>query len=305
MRRRRLLQLGLGGALAPALLIGCSDAAPPPGRRLEKFGLQLSTITPLLLADFAGALRQVAALGYAQVEFSAFGFLGRSAQEVQALLEATGLEAPVGRVAPPLPPDLMQQPPERIRQIFGELTSAPRLQQNVAHSLEQALALGQKVMNIPALPPEAFQTLDQVKRSIEALNQAGALCAAQGVQLGYHNHDWEFQAIDGHVPYHLMLEDTAPDLLSFQLDSYWVAKAGRHFSIYFRDFPGRFNSCHLKDISADGDFEDVGHGTLDFPRFVREALAAGAKHFFVERDRPPDPARAIRRSYDYLRQMRF
>ena len=304
MRRRQLLQLGLGGAIAPSLLLGCSEGAPQ-GRRLREFGLQLSTVTRLMLADFEGTLRRVAALGYRQVEFSAMGFLGRSVEQVQALLDDTGLTAPVGRVSPRLPPDLPQMPPERIRQVFAERAGAGQLLQNVAYSLEQALALGQKVMNIPALPPQSFATLDETKRSIDLLNEAGALCAAQAVQLGYHNHDWEFQVVDGLVPYHLLLEDTQPDLLSFQLDSYWVAKAGRHFSIYFSDWPGRFNSCHLKDLAADGDFEDVGHGLLDFPRFVREALAAGATHFFVERDNPPDPANAMQRSYAYLETMTY
>ena len=61
----------------------------------------------------------------------------------------------------------------------------------------------------------------------------------------------------------------------------------------------------MKDIDGSGDFADVGDGLIDFPRFTREALAQGAKYFFVERDNPPEPQQSIQRSYDFLQQMTF
>ena len=319
MRRRQVLKLGVG-ALVPTAMAGCVnpnepssadaalDQAPAPAaeaRRLDRFGLQLSTVTALMMADFEGTLRAVAEVGYPQVEFSAMGFLGRSVEQVQALLRETGLEAPVGRVTPRLPEDVMQMSREQALAVFTERGGAEHLVDNVAHALEHTLAMGQRVLNLPALMPNDFQSLDQVKRNIEYMNQAGELCAEHGVLFGYHNHDWEFAPLDGVVPFDLMLEETEADKVSFQLDAYWVAKAGKDSSDYLSRYPGRFNSAHLKDIDAEGDFADVGHGTLDFPRFVRESLAAGAEYFFVERDNPPDPAGSMRRSYAYVHQMTY
>ena len=310
MRRRELLQLGAGALAATAFpghghASAAESAKHPGGRRLSQIGLQLSTVTPLLAQDFEGTLRQVAGIGYSLVEFSAMGLLGRPVDDVKQLLADAGLEAPVGRVTPKLPADVLQMPREEAMRLFAERGQAKHLVENVKHALDDALALGQKIINLPALPPTEFGSLDQVKQSIEFINAAGAVCAAQGVEFGYHNHDWELAPIDGIVPYDLMIETTDPESVSFQLDSYWIVKGGGNLSDYLGRYPGRFNSCHLKDIDQQGEFEDVGHGTIDFPRFVAEAQAAGAGYFFVERDNPPDPGRAIRRSYDYLRDMTY
>ena len=314
MQRRRFVQLGTGaltGALfgasaLPGLPCRAAERASEAGaRRLADFGLQLSTITALMMQDFEGALREVAALGYTQVEFSALGFLGRDVEQVKAILSETGLAAPVGRVTPLLPEDFLEKPREQMRGLFSERGQAKHLVQNVTHSLEGALALGQRVMNLPALMPNEFETLDQVKRNIERINAAGEVCAKSGVMFGYHNHDWELVAIDGVVPYDLMIEQTDLDKVSFQLDSYWIVKGGGSLSDYLSRYHGRFNSCHLKDIDDKGDFEDVGYGNIDFPRFISESEAAGARYFFVERDKPPDPRSAMRRSLEYLRSMTY
>lgn len=310
MRRRELLRLG-GAALVPTALLARGRAAAaepamqPSGRRLTNFGLQLSTVNRLLAQDFEGTLREVAQIGYPLVEFSAMGLLGRPAEHVKQLMAEIGLEAPIGRVSPKLPANVMQMPREEAMRVFAERGQAKYLVENVQHALKDAQAFGQKVVNLPAMPPTEFGSLDQVKTTIAAINAAGEVCAAQGVQFGYHNHDWELTPIDGVIPYDLMIEQTDPANVSFQLDTYWIVKAGGNLSDYLSRYPGRFNSCHLKDIDERGDFEDVGHGSIDFPRFVAEAEAAGAGYFFVERDNPPDPAKAIRRSYEYVRNMTY
>ena len=310
MRRRELLQFG-GAALVPAALLahGRTSAADramqPGGRRLTQFGLQLSTVTRLMMQDFEGTLRQVAGIGYSLVEFSAMGLLGRPVEHVKELMAEVGLQAPIGRVSPKLPADVMQMPREEAMRVFAERGQARYLVENVKHALEDAQAFGQKVINLPALPPTEFGSLEQVKQNIAAINAAGEVCAAQGVQFGYHNHDWELTPIDGIIPYDLMIEQTDPQNVSFQLDTYWIVKAGGNLSDYLSRYSGRFNSTHLKDIDADGDFEDVGYGAIDFPSFVAQAEAVGAAYHFVERDNPPDPLGAIQRSYDYLRNMTY
>jgi len=314
MRRRTLLKAGAGSLLLPGALLGCQQSETAPLARmafdrLDKFGLQLSTVTSLMMEDFEGTLERVAEIGYQQVEFSAMGFLGRSVDQVRALLDQNGLEAPVGRITPRLPADFFTLPrPEAMKVYFAR--SAPEFfLDNVAYSLESALALEQAYLVLPALGAENFKTLDQVKNNIELLNKAGDVCAEQGVVFGYHNHNWEFLPVtdsgDEVIPYDLMIENTDADRVTFQLDAFWVTKGGGNLSDYFSRYAGRFSTCHLKDIDDNGDFADVGQGLIDFPTFTRQALAQGTKYFFVERDNPPEPEQSIQRSYAYLQQMTF
>ena len=102
-----------------------------------------------------------------------------------------------------------------------------------------------------------------------------------------------------------MLENTQAGKVGYQLDVYWVAKAGGYALDVMARHAGRFPSVHLKDIDASGDFADVGFGEIDFPSVVRAALAQGTQHFFVERDNPPDPESSITRSFGYLDKMTF
>ena len=302
MDRRRFL-IGSASTLILTPLSGGLAAAG--SRRLEKIGLQLSTLTPLMVADFEGTLETVAAIGYDQVEFSALGLLGRETGMIRDLLGELGLEAPQGRISPSLPPEFFALGRAEQRVIFAERSHPDRLLENVEHAMNDAKRLGQTALILPALSAAHYRTLEEVERTIHLFERAGALCAGEGLQFGYHNHDWELTPIDGVVPYDLLIRSTDPEQVTFQLDAYWIRKGGGDLSDYLQRFPGRFSSCHMKDIDDAGDFADVGDGNIDFPRFTREAMEAGARYFFVERDNPPDPLSSAKRSYEYLRQMTF
>ncbi|MBT7877713.1 MAG: sugar phosphate isomerase/epimerase [Gammaproteobacteria bacterium] len=309
MLRRDFLYLTSGVVLSSGFLGSCSQYLVPQETpeisKLANIDLQLSTVTSMMIKDFEGTLARVAEIGYDQVEFSAMGFLGREAGYVQQLLAKNNLGAPVGRITPVLPEGFLQLPRDEAYQLFRERSKPEFLLENVNNSIGDAEHLGQKYLNLPAMMAEHFATMDQVKRNIELLNQAGDLCAEHGILFGYHNHNWELAPIDGVVPYDLMLEQTDPGKVGFQMDAYWIVKGGGNLDDYLTRFPGRFPSCHMKDIDTKGDFADVGDGEIDFPAFTRKAIAQGTKHFFVERDNPPEPEQSIERSYAYLNQMTF
>ena len=172
MRRRDLLKL-TAGALLPVTLpafggTSTGEAAIRAGaRQLTNFGLQLSTVGRLMAQDFEGTLRNVAEIGYPLVEFSAMGSLGRPIETVQRILAETGLKAPVGRVSPRLPENFLRMPREEMMRVFAERGQAKYLVENVTRTLDDAHALEQKVINLPALLPAEFESLDQVKRNIE------------------------------------------------------------------------------------------------------------------------------------------
>jgi len=303
MQRRKLLKFGVAAASLTTYPVWAATAQS--GRKLESFGLQLSTVTPLMLKDFEGTIARVAEIGYREFEFSAMGFLGRPVEYVQSLLAENQLSAGVGRVVPRLPEGFFALPMQEAMGVYRQRGGLEFFIDNVKHSLDIALAMNQKFLNLPAFMPDAFTSLDGVKRVVDLLNEAGDMCAEQGVLFGYHNHNWEFAEVEGVVPFDYMLANTPADKVGYQLDVYWVTKAGHDPIAILRDHAGRFPSLHLKDIDAQGDFANVGSGLIDFPRVVRAALKQNTSHFFVERDNPPAPESAIVESYNYLSKMTY
>jgi sugar phosphate isomerase/epimerase len=298
LTRRECLKLLSSAAVLSSVPIS-SLAASIAGREFN-FGVQLSTLNSIMRQDFEGSLAKVHDIGYTMVEFSAGGFLGEDPQLVKGYLEKYQLNAPVGRISP--------RPPANFASLSGDAQSAYRarsrsldgLLDNVRASLQDTALLGQKYLNLPSAPAEEFTSRSKVERVAAIFNEAGKLCQQQGVLFGYHNHAFEFVEVDGILPYDLLLAETDPELVSFQLDSYWVRKGGGDLSHYITEHPNRFPTIHLKDIDSEGDFADVGDGLIDFPEFITQALDHGARYFFVERDGPPQPLQSITRSFDYL-----
>ena len=96
---------------------------------------------------------------------------------------------------------------------------------------------------------------------------------------------------------------TDPDLVDFQIDLFWAIQAGQDPVAYFEKYPGRFSSCHVKDMSPDGEMVEVGEGEIDFAALFEHADTAGLKHYFVEHDWPDDSLQSIRTSFDNLSKL--
>ena len=119
MERRRFL-IATGAAMVAAPLAGCMNTpAEKEPRRLKNIGLQLSTLTPLMVSDFEGTLQLVAEIGYDQVEFSALGFLGRDPEYIVDLLGSNDLTAPQGRISPRLPVGFFGLPRDQLEPAAG------------------------------------------------------------------------------------------------------------------------------------------------------------------------------------------
>jgi sugar phosphate isomerase/epimerase len=119
------------------------------------------------------------------------------------------------------------------------------------------------------------------------LNQAGQACRAAGLQLLYHNHDFEFAPLaGGPSAYDLLLAETDPGLVKFEADLYWFSKARVDLLALFAKYPGRFPVWHFKDMdnTAQQGFAEVGTGVIDFKKYLAQAKLAGLKHYFVEQD---------------------
>lgn len=279
MDRRQFLDTSAraAGALCSGLaLAGCaSDSskqqAPKSPTTLSAIGLQLYTIRSVMEEDFRGAMDQVAEAGYDEVEFA--GYYDRSPDEIRALLDDLGLEAPATHV-----------PLSRLRNGLDEV-------------IRTAKAIGHQYVVCPYLSEEERTSIADYRELAEEFRSFGERCAAAGLQFAYHNHDFEFTEMDGTLPYEVLLNETDPKHVQMELDLYWVVEAGHDPITYLERDPDRFPLCHVKDRGDDGGMRSVGEGTIDFIPIFRQG---SFEHYFVEHDNPEAPMKSIAKSYRSL-----
>ena len=169
------------------------------------------------------------------------------------------------------------------------------------------------------VPPMGMFTFDRETRTLSMsedverlgriLTTIGEKCNAAGLELLYHNHDFEFKENSkGIVPIDYLLENVDPDLMDFQMDLYWLTKAGADPLAYFEKYPGRFKIWHVKDMDAEGRFAPVGKGTINFGNILAEKDLSGMEYYIVEQDQTFDgmtPLEAIEISHNGIRKFGF
>jgi sugar phosphate isomerase/epimerase len=132
---------------------------------------------------------------------------------------------------------------------------------------------------------------------------AAEACKKAGIQFCYHNHDFEFKDMGGQHGYDVLLKETDPGLVKFELDLYWASFAGKDPVEIFRQHPGRFPLWHVKDMDNTPKkfFTEVGNGVIDFKAIFAHARESGMKHYFVEQDIcPGSPFESIKKSFQYI-----
>jgi sugar phosphate isomerase/epimerase len=169
-------------------------------------------------------------------------------------------------------------------------------------TLDHAAVMGHRYLIVAWVGPKLRQTLDDWRRLGDRLNRAGAVAARCDIQLGYHNHDFEFAPLEGRLPYDVLLEATDPRLVTLELDLYWITKAGQDPLAYFEKYPDRFSMVHIKDMDATParGMTDPGKGILDFKKILPAARNAGVRHWFVEHDQPADPLATARQGAKFF-----
>lgn len=278
---RRLFVNRLAHAAA-GLTLSNPHALAAGKSRLSRIGMQLYTVRRELEKDFEGTLKQVAALGYREVEFA--GYFKHKPAEVKTLLKRLKLDAPAAHVP--------------LADLRGDLRPL----------IDAAQTIGHKYLLVAWLPPEERKSLDNYRRLADLFNEAGARLLREGVQFAYHNHDFEFAPLEGQIPYDLLLERTDPRAVKLEMDLYWTVKGGARPVEYFERHPGRFHLFHVKDMDSTPRrfFADVGKGVIDFKSIFARSGKAGVRHYFVENDEPAgSPFESLRVSFEYLRRLEF
>jgi sugar phosphate isomerase/epimerase len=290
MLSRRTFIHQAGAFASAALVFPLSQPRPR-----YKMGLQLYTLRAALRADVEGTLKRIAGMGYEEVETYGFdpqgiGYYGLPAKSFLQLLRDHKLTSPSGHY------DLNR---------FVASTEDD-LKRYVDRSIEGARALGQEYITWP-LVDEGFRTIEKFKVVAERLNLAGGQIKKAGLQLAYHNHDFEFVEQNGQIGYDIILRDTDPALVKLQMDLYWIARGSKLTpNEWFKRAPGRFVMWHVKDMHRTSrDYTELGNGTIDFTRIWPDAQLAGLKHFFVEQggNFTHDPFRSVEDSAEYVKRV--
>jgi sugar phosphate isomerase/epimerase len=232
-------------------------------------GLQLYTLRDTIGNDPKGVMQKVAAMGYKEIETYGYAdgqIFGMKFSDFAAHVKKLGMKITSGHY--PL-----------------ELAASDQWQQAVA----DAKAIGQKYMVVPWLAESERTSIENYKKICATLNKAGEICNKNGIRFGYHNHAFEFDTVDGQIPYDVMLAELDPKKVSMELDLYWVYRAGKNPLSYFEKYPGRFEQWHVKDMDKTNRDRnaDIGTGSIDFKALFAKAKQSGLKHFYVEQETYP------------------
>lgn len=259
-------------------------------------GMTLYTVRNEMGKDPKATLKEVADLGYKYIEavdYKDGKFYGMTPDEFKSYLKSLGLT------------------PISVHMGSMTLDNADKLVADVK-------AAGFQYFIAP-VPPMGMFKFDAkakklgmegtVERLAEILNTIAQKANAVGLEFLYHNHDFEFKANkDGVVPIDYLLEHLDPKYVNFQMDLYWVTKAGADPVAYFQKYPGRFKIWHVKDMDEQGRFAPVGKGSIDFARILKNAKLSGMKYYIVEQDQVFDgmqPMEALKISKEGLKKFGF
>jgi sugar phosphate isomerase/epimerase len=283
--RRSFIQQS--GLLTAGLMMNPSNLL----KQQKTVGIQLYSVRDEIVKDPKGVIQKVAAAGYNEVEMFGLNaenkYYGLTVKEMAQLLKDNNLKSPSGHYAP--------------EKFLFENGNGD----DVKNFCEVGHALGHQYITIPWMKEENRKTIEQYKVLADRINKAAEICKAAGLQLAYHNHDFEFADINGQHGYDIFLNNTDKNLVKFEMDLYWVVRAGYDPIEIFKKHPGRFHMWHVKDMLKTDKTKntEVGNGSVDFKKIFANAKLAGVKHYIVEQENTyaPDIFTSIKTSCSYTR----
>jgi len=250
--------------------------------KLKTFGIQLYSVKDEMAADAKATMTALASFGYTQFEGFDGGkgvLWGMNPSEFKTLTTDLGVKMVASHA-----------------EVFDNLDA----------QASDAKEAGLEYLICPWIGPQ--KTIDDYKIIADQFNKIGETLKSHGLKFAYHNHDYTFVTMDGVLPQDVLMENTDPSLVDFEMDMYWVYVAGINPSEYLAKYPGRFKLCHLKDAEADkGDGKErgvlLGSGEIPFSNLVKKSKDLGMEYFIVEQERfvGTNPMEAAEKNASYLK----
>ena len=261
--------IGLGSAVIASRIpldlggYGSSKSVKMP------LGFQVWTVKEMLVKDFPGTLKMIAGLGYQAVEMcsppgyesSGFGPLMKlKAKEMKKIINDAGLD------------------------FLSSHYGMDELKNHLDERIEFAKESGQKQMILSSFGLPRNATMSDWLKAADELNVVGVKTKKSGIQTGYHNHNMEFEKIDGTLIYDALMKQFDPEYIKMQFQVA-VISIGYKAVDYFNKYPGRVISAHLADWSpTEKKSVALGQGIVDWKEFFETVKKSGIKNIFVEMD---------------------
>jgi sugar phosphate isomerase/epimerase len=270
-------------AALPALALQDKSGFPTVHQPL---GVQLYTVRKLAEANLPAVLKQIRAVGYQEVE-TYWNVYTHPAKELRHMIDDAGLSVPSGHFD------------------YSGLDG----------KFDYAQQLGLNWMVCPMLPESQRSSWEGFRAAAKQFNEWGKRASDMGMRFAFHNHDYEFKSLNGKLGYDVLLEETDPTLVYYEMDCYWVAQSGNDPVEMLHRLGRRVRMLHLKDrkpgfppsndmSESSSHFTEVGHGSIDWKAILDTAHGLGIEYYFVEQDETPgNPIASIRSSYQYLRTL--
>jgi sugar phosphate isomerase/epimerase len=312
--RRQFLSLAAAATAAAALPFRAF--ADPLGLPL---GIQLYVVSADMQKDAPGTVKQIAAIGYKEVETAGFGS-AKTAKELRKIFDDNGLKCPSAHL--PLKLDDLGPSFDDAHALGCTYATSsvpqmwlappmPPMDPNL--SADERRAAMMKARGGTLAPLDA----DKAKALAEDMNKVGAAAKAAGLKFAAHNHTMEFGMVDGKPAYDYLITHTDKDLVTFEIDCGWMTVAGYKPADFMARYPGRIKMLHIKDFlkypagaSTGGPIRpegsEIGQGVVDYKEIFAGARGKGIQHIFVEQEGPYSRMPAIQAAavdYKYLHAM--
>lgn len=289
--RKSFLKTTAAGLAITAItgkLLGCNTAsALGSTQKLKEFALQLYTLRDVMPKDPKGVLKQVAAMGYKQIESfeGAKGmFWGMKNTEFKKYMDDLGMQI---------------------------ISSHCDINKDFERKANEAAEIGMKYLIDPWVGPQ--KNIDTFKKTAETFNARGEVCKKLGLRFGYHNHDYPFVPVDGEKPMDVMIQGTDPSLVDFEMDIYWVVTAGEDPIKWFEKYPNRFRLSHIKDRKKNTPLSDkdascvAGNGEIDFTKILKAGKKNGLEYFIIEQEHYDaiTSLEAAKKNAEYLNKLKI
>ena len=300
--RREFLRLSGTGALGAIVILknNWETVGKPTSKVIVAdpktfgIGLQLYTIRDAMGKDVPGSLKMVSDIGYKYLELASYEngkFYGYLPADFKKMANDLGMEI-ISSHAGVNPKGITSDEAKKMA--------------------EDHAKVGAKYCMQPYIADEDRKSIAGFQKMVADWNKVGRIMKDNDIQFGYHNHNFEFGTVEGKVPYFdVFLAEMDKDLMTMEIDLFWVTKAGINPIELFKKYPGRFQLFHMKDMytkeapffkTQSSDFAPVGAGLINFREILAAKNIAGMKYMFVEQDSTKDgkPFDAIRTSITNL-----
>jgi len=285
MKRNEFLKLSSGLALSGLASKSGFASLALEEKKLKDFGIQLWSVRDDLAKDPKGVLKQLASYGYKQIESFEGGkgiFWGMTNTEFKSYMDELGMKI---------------------------IASHCDINKDFEAKAADAAAIGMKYLICPWKGPQ--KDIDAFKKFAEEFNQKGEICKKNGIRFAYHNHDYSFVNLNGEMGQDVMMKNTDPKLVDFELDMYWVVAGGQDIEKWLNKYPKRFRLCHVKDRKKNATATEkdasvvVGTGSIDYAKILKTAKKQGMEYYIIEQEKweGTTPMQAAQANAGYMKSL--